>query len=286
MRKGLQRKGTWFLRNWLKGALLFAGLVVFGGNLSGQTVCGGGYLTGTEVMDNMSRVPGGQALPGGISRQNGTWNSVSTPAGSNLSFSSNDESAIISGFENGYSYQIDWIPDATGHLYRVTYNVSGSAPTVTLSSPSPANVCTGDNVDIEITLSGTTGPWNVRLDGTPAGSQTYNLSASSSGDTHTLPFNLNSDAIFEISSVEATGCSVDPSDLPAPISFTVEPDPIPQTVTGTSVCETETFNDLTLQDSESGVEYYVVYDDGTSTSEVSGTRWTSTGGGAYFSSYK
>ncbi|MBZ4676899.1 MAG: hypothetical protein JG782_1519, partial [Anaerophaga sp.] len=254
---------------------------MWGGDAVSQnpTVCAGGYLTGTEVMNDMSTAPG--------QREGGNFNLFSTtPPGGTLNIipAASNEDFIFSGFDASYSSYTIYYDRGPG--YYVTYDVSGSAPTVTLSSPSPSNVCTGDNVVVEITLSGTGGNWNVQLDGTPSGSQTYSLSSSNSGDTHFFTYALNSDATFEISSVvdlSGSGCEVTTSNLPDPLSFTVEPDPTPQLTSGTGVCSSDNL-DIILDNSESGIEYYVVYDDGTTASEVSDTRWTGDGGSHLFPS--
>ncbi len=269
---------------FFKRVLLFLGLAVFSVHMtSGQnTVCAKGYLTGKEVLDAMG-LPGG----GGV-RSGGTFVVTSTvPDGGQSTITIDDgststnEDDIFTGFDSFYtSYTIQY--NNTPKSNSITYFVSGTAPAVTLSTPDPSTICEGEQVDINFTLSGATGDWEVQLeDGTST--ITYTVNAVS-GSPNTVTYTLDSDATIEITSVEANGggCAMDPADLPSPISFTVLPDPSSKTVTGTSVCDPASLNDITLFNSDSGVEYYIVYNDGSTTSEVSGTRWTGDGGDHIF----
>lgn len=233
-------------------------------------------------MDAMSTAPG--------QREGGSFSLTSTtPAGGTLtiddSFPSNED-FVFSGFDAAYtSYTIFY---NRGPGYTVTFNVAGTAPTVTLNTApsSGSTICEGNAINLLITLSGTAGDYNVELTTNhPSGNQTHTLSSTLSGNTHTLPFTLNADATFEMTSVvddSGSGCDVDPATLPGPVSFSVLPDPVQHPTSATSVCAP---NDLSinLSNSESGVEYYVLYDDGSSVSEVPGTRWNSVGGSHTFS---
>jgi PKD repeat protein len=247
-------------------------------SVSAQTVCAGGSLTGTEVMDLMSTAPG--------QREGGNFSLTSTvPPGGTLTIDDSapsNENFVFSGFEAAYtSYTLFY---ARGPGYSVTINVSGTAPTVTFSSPDPSNLCSGNAIDLELTLSGVDGNFDVELTTDhPDGNVTSTFSSSVAGDTHTLSYTLNANASFEITSVvdnSGTGCDVAPADLPGPISFNVLPNAAIQTVTGTSVCAPGSIGDIELQNSEVGVEYRLMYDDGTNPPFAVQT-WTSAAVGAY-----
>ncbi|GAO28138.1 SprB repeat-containing protein [Geofilum rubicundum] len=245
-------------------------------SVSAQTVCAGGSLSGTEMMDLMSTAPG--------QREGGTFSLTSTvPAGGTITIDDtapSNENIVFSGFEAAYtSYTFFY---ARGPGYSVTINVSGTAPTVTFSSPDPTNLCSGNIIDLELTLSGVDGNFDVTIDTDhPSGNVTSTFSSSVAGDTHTLPYTLNADASFEITSVvdnSGAGCDVAPADLPGPISFNVLPNAAIQTVTGTSVCAPGSIGDIELQSSEVGIEYRLMYDDGTNPPSAMRT-WTSAADG-------
>ncbi|MGQ1890308.1 PKD domain-containing protein [Thermophagus sp. OGC60D27] len=282
MRKGLQKIKIFSPFLFLKSILLLTVFFVSVENITGQNpiVCSGGTLTGADVLDAMG-VSGADRLVGNFSLTS------TTPPGGETTITITDgadnESDSFSGFDvSVYSeYEIHY---DGGSGYDVTYQVVASPPTVSLSTIDPSSVCVGDEVSIDITLIGS-GIWNVYLDETSLGVSSYTLSASGSGTTHRLNFTLSSNSTFEITSVVAYGnsnCSVDPADLPSPLSFSVLPDPSAQSVTGTNGCDPASLNDITLLSSEVGVEYYIVYNDGSSISEVSGTRWTGDGGAHIF----
>jgi PKD repeat protein len=247
-----------------------------GSHLAAQTVCAGGTLTGTEVLDEMSQA-GGQRIGGSFSLL-GT-----NPPGGTIFIDASapsNEDVIFTGFETTYtSYTIHY---DRGPGYNVTYFVSGAAPAVTLSSPDPANLCAGVGINLVFTLSGVDGNFDVEIDTDhPSGNVNGTFSSSVAGDTHTLSYTLNADATFEITAVvdnAATGCDVAPGDLPGPVSFNVLPNASVQTVTGSSVCAPGTIGDIQLQSSEAGVEYRLMYDDGANPLSTVRT-WTSTANG-------
>ena len=114
--------GSRFLRN----RILIILLVLFGwpgmNALSQVTACDGGTLTGSELMDAMVRISGGQNLPNGH-RNDGAWSFSSVPAGSVLSFSTLNESAVVSGFVDNFNYTVTWFSASSGHTYSVNVTV-------------------------------------------------------------------------------------------------------------------------------------------------------------------
>ena len=272
MSKGLLRKRNSIINNSLKSILLFIGLFVFMGNAVGQNSTS--YCTGTLDIQNLSsRIN----LTNGH-HNNGSW-VTPLPAGLTIDDLNDFDSQIHASAYD--TYNLTW-EHAGGSLYSIQITFSETPSNIAFNSTPSSPVCENSTVDFTVAINDGGGDFNVVIAKDGIDVSTIVVSAGSTGTYTSAP--LVADAVFSISSIEHVDgtCTVDPGNIPGGIALTVLPAPVQQTTSGTSVCSPNNLS-INLSNSENGVEYYVLYDDGSSVSEVAGTRWTGDGGSHSFS---
>ena len=282
MRKGLLRKRISIVRNLLKSILLFVGLFVFGGGVVGQDVTATIGCAGNEIHLGAELTA---QITNGTYASNGYWS-----FGDGLNVSPvNDPDAAITGFSgNNTVYNLVWTgttPSGNNPTpYTVELTVIEARPTsVSFSPVGSTNICTGGSVNpqVQVTVEGgLNDSWIVPIsDGSSTNDYVITDTDGNGIQSEIITIGaISTTTTYEVMAVRSSLSCVYSGSLPAPVTFTVQTPPVAQPTSGTSVCSTENLDDIVLQNSESGVDYYVVYDDGISTSEVSGTRWTSSGG--------
>lgn len=274
MRKGLQGKRNSIVRNLLKSLLLFVGLFVFGGNaVFGQNI---------DCAEN-GAVEFGQFLPGNAFTINGEW--IVTDG---LIFDDvNDRYSPIRGFSSGQTYNVTWRGENNGgnvQTYPISVTINSVEPFLLSFTPvGSTNICSGSSVNPQVQVSvegGLNDSWTVAIsDGAVTTDYTVTDSDGNGTETRTITLPaISSSTSYEVTAVRYSSTCTHSGALPAPITFSFQSPPTPQNTSGTSTCTPGSISDITLNSSENGITYQLMYDDGVNP-PAAGESWSSTGDG-------
>lgn len=220
----------------------------FGLNVSGQVAvaCDGSSMNGTQLMNAMRSVPGGNILPTGLQRYEGIWGYTSSPVGGSLNFSTKDENAVVTGFDIAYDYIITYIPTSNpGVTYSVIVNVGLNPSQQTVSS---SNICAPGNITLHLSASEVDVEYYVRYNNGTVTTDLGHWTSTADGATH----DFGSYSGVGDYRVVAGGC-LGEVQMTGEYSITSPPSVYPVHNPGIACPGT----DLVLADADAGVTYWL-----------------------------